>query len=120
MRYTTPILALVLLLTACTRHIEYAVENGSSKELTEVRVVSDFDHRFVHGTLIPKAKSGFSGDEKMRKQNRLTLTWIDEAGIQRTAEAEISADELKDRRVRMLRITEAMTVEKLWFSEDQK
>jgi hypothetical protein len=120
MRYSAIFLAISVILAGCDRQIQYAVENGSSINLTDILVVSSSGHRFLHGILIPKAHKSFSGGEKIERENWFTITWIDGSGRSKKAEVELSAEELMDRRVRTLRITEAMTLEKRWLLEDRK
>ncbi len=117
-RYS-PIFVVIMLVSGCTRRIEYAVENDTSHRLTDVVVTSDSGHRFSHGVLIPKSPSSFSGGgEKIAGQNRFIVSWRDETGAEHKAGIELSAAELTNSKVRLLRITDEMALEKGWLLEN--
>ncbi len=109
---------LCLLLAGCSRYGEYGVENAGTKTLNDVAVMTDSGFRFVHGIVIPKTRNGYSGGMPRKAMNKFTVSWTDNVGERHEAVITLSRRELRDNRVPMLIITDAMTVEKGWFHRE--
>lgn len=109
---------LCLLLAGCSHYGEYGVENAGTKTLNDVAVVTDSGHRFRHGILIPSASKSFGGGMPMKAMNKFTLSWTDSVGERHEAVIDISRRELRDNRVPMLIINDAMSVEKGWVHRE--
>ena len=120
MRRLIPIMALAVFLSACAQKVEYTIMNGSTKELSEVVVTTDSGHCFPHGALMPNIHSSYSGGERLKSRNRVTISWMDSSGSRQEVVVFVSDKEFHDPRSLVLRITESTAVEKQWRFEDNK
>lgn len=72
-------IGLMTLIYGCQSYHMHAVRNLGTTDLYDVAVTSK-DQTFIHGVLVPKGRSGYSGFFELDKQNEVEISWCSNEG----------------------------------------